>query len=241
MGYFHNPRIVRDGLVLYLDAANKRSYSGSGTEWKDLSGNNNGGVLTNGPIFDSQNFGNIVFDGVNDYILGLPTPNLNFGTSNFSACAWFKSNTSVRRTILSRFDYDNTGVIERGYYIDILSNGKIRTAFESNGSNFRVADSNTLVNTNSYFYVCLTRTNQTTINCYINGIFETTNTLIYGTPTNIDAITAPFSIARPGDYQTPMYTTYFVGNISNVQLYNKELSSIEIQNNYNALKGRFGL
>jgi hypothetical protein len=62
------PDIVENGLVLYLDAANIKSYSGSGTSWVDLSGNGNTGTLTNGPTFDSGNGGNIVFDGDNDRI-----------------------------------------------------------------------------------------------------------------------------------------------------------------------------
>jgi hypothetical protein len=37
----YGPRIVTDGLVLYLDARNPKSYQGSGTIWYDISGNNN--------------------------------------------------------------------------------------------------------------------------------------------------------------------------------------------------------
>lgn len=233
--------VITDGLVLYLDAANYKSYPGSGTAWSDLTINNNSGSLTNGPTFNSGNGGSIVFDGVDDYILGQSSSNLNFGTGNFSACALFKTNTSVRRTVLSRFDYDNTGTIERGYYMDVLASGKIRTGFETNGNNFRVTDSNTLVNTNSYFYAVLTRSTQTTANCYINGVFETSNTLIGGTTSNIDAVTAPFSIARRSDYQTPTFTAYFLGNIANVQVYNRALSAGEVLQNYNALKRRFNL
>jgi len=61
---FVGPKIVKDGLVLALDAANAKSYPGTGTTWEDLSGNNNC-TLTNGPTFDSEN-GVIVFDGTND-------------------------------------------------------------------------------------------------------------------------------------------------------------------------------
>ena len=62
----HSPRIITDGLVLCLDAANKLSYPGSGDVWTDLAGSNNG-ALTNGPTFSSANGGNINFDGTNDY------------------------------------------------------------------------------------------------------------------------------------------------------------------------------
>jgi uncharacterized delta-60 repeat protein len=67
MGISYNPRIVTDGLVLALDAANPKSYPGSGTTWTDLSGNGNTGTLTNGPTYSSANGGSIAFDGVDDY------------------------------------------------------------------------------------------------------------------------------------------------------------------------------
>ena len=67
MGFFDGPTIVNNGLILALDAADNNSYSGSGTTWSDLSGNNNTGTLTNGPTFGSTNGGTIVFDGTNDY------------------------------------------------------------------------------------------------------------------------------------------------------------------------------
>ncbi len=47
MAFHHSPRIVTDGLVLYLDAANSKSYPGSGTNWYDLSGNKNDFVIDN--------------------------------------------------------------------------------------------------------------------------------------------------------------------------------------------------
>ena len=239
IAYYGN--IVKDGLVLDLDAAKLDSYPKTGTTWNDISGNGNNGTLTNGPVYDSTNFGNVVFDSVDDYVDCSSSSLLNFGTGNFTLCAWFKTNTTLRRTILSRFDYNNLGTIERGYYIDILATGKIRTAFETDGTNYRVTDSNTLVNTNNYFYVTATRTNTTTINVYVNGVFESSNTLTQGTPSSINVVTAPLTIGRRADYQTPTFTNYFVGNIPSVQLYNRALSASEILQNYNALKGRFGL
>ena len=68
MALSHSPKIVTDGLVLCLDAGDGKSYSGSGTTWYDRSGNGNNGILVNGPTFDSNNRGAIVFDGVNDHV-----------------------------------------------------------------------------------------------------------------------------------------------------------------------------
>lgn len=70
------PNIVTDGLVLYLDAANTKSYPGSGTTWTDIAAGNNG-TLNNGPTFNSSNSGNIVFDGSDDYAI---TPSISFRT-----------------------------------------------------------------------------------------------------------------------------------------------------------------
>ena len=68
MGLAHSPRIVTDGLVLCVDAANTKSYPGSGTTWTDISGKGHNGTLTNGPTFSSDNMGGIVFDGSNDAV-----------------------------------------------------------------------------------------------------------------------------------------------------------------------------
>ena len=63
------PNVVYNGLVLYLDAANNKSYVSGSTSWLDLTPNqSNSGSLTNGPTFNTGSGGNIVFDGTNDYI-----------------------------------------------------------------------------------------------------------------------------------------------------------------------------
>jgi len=67
---YTGPNIVTSGLVLQLDAANTKSYPGSGTTWTDLSGNGNNGTLTNSPTFSSANGGIFTFNGTNQFILG---------------------------------------------------------------------------------------------------------------------------------------------------------------------------
>jgi len=79
MGLTHSPRIVTDGLVLCLDAANSRSYPGTDTAWTNLAGINNGTFVNasspgTSPTFDTENAGAIVLDGGDDYIdLGTPS------------------------------------------------------------------------------------------------------------------------------------------------------------------------
>jgi hypothetical protein len=95
MGFNYSPKIVTDGLVLCLDAANSRSYPGSGTTWFDLSGNGNNGTLANGPTFNANNNGSIVFDGTNDYVeITNRNTNLEFQPSQaFTVSTWFKTTT----------------------------------------------------------------------------------------------------------------------------------------------------
>ncbi len=87
ISYYGN--IVKDGLVLCLDAAKRDSYSGVGTDWNDISGFRNNGVLTNGPTFNTDNGGSIVFGGLDDYVL---VPNISIGTKTFTIDTWFNIN-----------------------------------------------------------------------------------------------------------------------------------------------------
>ena len=78
--------IVQDGLVLNLDAGVNKSYPRNGTTWYDLSNNGNG-TLTNGPTFDRDNGGSIVFDGTDDYVQGSISSSIFTGAH--SICCWF--------------------------------------------------------------------------------------------------------------------------------------------------------
>jgi uncharacterized delta-60 repeat protein len=122
MAFTRGPKIITDGLVLYLDAANPKSYIGSGTSWKDLKKVNNG-TLTNGPVFDTEVKGNIVFDGVNDFVNLDSTLNVD-NTNGWTATAWYKldelSPTSNENTI-----FGNVGsTVTPGWYrnfVDFLT------------------------------------------------------------------------------------------------------------------------
>ena len=93
------PGIITDGLVLYVDAANSYSYVSGSTVWNDLSRTTTSGSLINGPTFNTRSGGNIVFDGINDYV---PTPTLStqFASTGltisfiicFSICLFSRSN-----------------------------------------------------------------------------------------------------------------------------------------------------
>ena len=88
------PKIVEDGLVFCVDAANKRSYPGAGTTWTDLTANKNNMTLYNSPTFTTENGGAVVFDGTDDYAQNI---NTNFAqTSNFTAETSLKLNVDLK-------------------------------------------------------------------------------------------------------------------------------------------------
>jgi hypothetical protein len=87
--------MIQDGLVLALDAADRNSYPGSGTTWRDLA-TNNSASLTNGPTFNSSNGGNIAFDGVDDYA-AITETNL---TGNWTISSWFKYDYTPGKTTI---------------------------------------------------------------------------------------------------------------------------------------------
>jgi len=88
---FTGPDIVTDGLVLALDAANVKSYPGSGTTWRDLSGNDGNGTLTAGPTFSTDNGGVISFDGSDDAV-DISGYDFGAGEVSISSCVYKDTN-----------------------------------------------------------------------------------------------------------------------------------------------------
>ena len=211
-----SPSIVTSGLVLNLDASNISSYPGSGTTWTDLSGNSNNGTLTNGPTYNSANGGSIIFNGSNNYVsLGNP---VSLNVLNFTIGIWIKANsfTNYQNPI---FKGDNT---QGQYGLIINSSG------------------NWGIQPNSGF---ITDPISTGIWYYFIGTYDGTNITAYR-----NAIQkAQYSIAQTnhGSLVTigadTVNNRYFNGYIGGAQIYNRALSSIEVTQNYNATKTRFGL
>ena len=67
MGFYDGPKIVTDGLVLALNAADRNSYPGSGTTWYDISGNSNNGTMSN-VTYSGLDGGNMVFNGTSSNV-----------------------------------------------------------------------------------------------------------------------------------------------------------------------------
>jgi hypothetical protein len=125
MAISRGPKIVTNGLVLALDAADRNSYPRSGTSWLDLSGNNNTCTLTNGPTFSNTNGGNIVFDGTNDYVTrSSVATNLSAGVSMEMV---FKS-TDMNSRAQGFMQYNILGT---SYYINFYTDGTGKLRWET--------------------------------------------------------------------------------------------------------------
>ena len=226
MAYHHSFRVERSGLILYLDAGNRRSYSGSGTNWNDISGNTINGTFTNGPIFNSSNFGNVAFDGVNDYISISHNNIFNFTTALSISC-WFKTTQSVDAYLTTKSnDSFYFGIGPAGTTAEKLS-------FYGNGvTNW--FQSNVSVNTGNWVNGVVTW-NGAIVSLYVNGVLD--NFVARGgtlwTGTNVLTVGARINSSP--------FNGYLNGNISNIMYYNRGLSASEVLQNYNALRGRFGL
>jgi hypothetical protein len=235
MGSYGGPNISRDGLVLYLDAANPKSYIGSGTTWTDLTNEKNNGTLTNGPTFNNGNGGSIVFDGVDDNIS--KNTSINVG-QNFSGCVWvYPTTINVRDTIIGN-SYPYTS--NRGWFF-LTATGYLGLvdcfALSIGQDQSNVRSVNNTINRNMWNHLSFTVENGgQTKKLYHNGI-EVSYAQNSTTIINIDYSINEFYIGKR--YSTTPET--WTGNISNVQLYNRVLTSKEILQNYNATKGRFGL
>lgn len=228
MSLGHSPSIVTSGLVLCVDAANTKSYPGSGTTWADLSGNAINGTLTNGPTYNTSNGGSIVFTSSTNYVNFLQNSLFNFGTSDFTIEAWiYPTSFPQDPTIFMMHPYtspNNTGMI-----LYVSSAGKVGSYFGSSTS----FTGNTTVSLNTWSHVILTRASGTNY-IYLNGSLDISTT-VAGT-FNITGHTN-VAIGRDISYNNCPW----VGRISNIKIYNKSFSAAEVSQNFNALRVRYGI
>jgi hypothetical protein len=228
--------VVTDGLVLSLDAANRRSYVSGSLDWRDLSGTIVTGSLVNGPTFNSGNGGSIVFDGSNDNInLGDPT-SLNI-TGSVSIESWVYPTdvtTGAFKKIAGRWD-DN----KKSYKIAIISsNSKFYIDVSRFGTEdiYIQSDQSAIANVWQYIVGTYTSGASPSLNIYVNGQLSN-GTLIGTVPSSLYSGTSTFYIGVDNVANANPYA----GRIATTRVYNRALSPTEVLQNYNAQKGRFGL
>jgi hypothetical protein len=223
----HSPSIITNGLVLCLDAANTKSYPGSGTTWTDLSANGNNGTLVNGVGYNSANGGFLSFDGSNDYVSVSNSSSLN-PLTNTLIC-WAKSNTATWNEygfLMSKRDvfvmHPNISSTSVSYYYRL--------------NNAWLAQGITVNNIQQWnMYAC--SWDGTTLSAYLNG--NLINSGVKTGPLNTAdiGISGVLEIGRDDGIGSRVFN----GNISQVKMYNRALTADEIQQNFNATRSRFGI
>ena len=235
MAHHHSPKIVTEGLVLAIDAANKKSYPGSGTGFNNLVDSSNNFTINDAPTFNTSP-DRFTFSS-NQITQYFEKSSYSFPVNDYSISIWIKfTSTSFNgATVSYAVDSSSTGNNESLMY---FSSGDLRF-YGPNGGN--VSTSWTIPNTTSWFNLVRVRT-KTSGNekLYVNGVQEYSGTLdaniSNGTPGTLIFGQEQDSVGGGFDPNQCFY-----GDFAAMKLYNRILSLSEVTQNYNALKSRFGL
>lgn len=220
MSLHHSPKIVTDGLVMCLDAANRKSYSGTGTIWRDLVGSNNG-TLINEPTYSSANGGVIVFNGSNNRVDCGNAASFQITVGTISA--WFNANNA---------NSGYNGIIAKQNAWGLFVRDNLLVTYDWGGGGDKSTGITVGNSTWNYAVMTFTETIGTPSN----------NAIIYlnGSPVLITTVKhSSHSVqVQVGDAN---FSQNFGGNIAQASIYNRVLTAREVSQNYNALKGRFNL
>lgn len=238
---FTGAPVINSNVVLWLDAGQTASYSGTGNTWTDLSTNALNGTLVNSPTFTSSP-ANIRFNGTNQRVTFAANSAVQFlNTSPYTLEAWIYPTqippSSVYQGIIDRESNPGTGRDGWNFWLQGNSQASNTTvAFGSErfglGVQNSASTSVTAVSTIGVWQHMVSTYDGTTIRIYRNGVQLTTGT----SNVNITNTTQTVGLAsRSGA------GSFFYGSISAVKIYNRALSASEILQNYNALAGRYGL
>lgn len=240
MAQYFSPKISTNDLKMYLDASNNKSYSGTGVAWYDLSSNSNNGALTNNPVFTRTRLGEINFDGTDDYVSVVNNSNILMSstTEQYTAEVIFRSQSSSSKGNCALFD-------QYRYYLYYAYSSNtayfqyITSAY--NGSNYPTSTL-TLSGLNpkgSWNHAVFTYTksgSNATVTGYVNGNYAGAVTaLSLGTyPNQTNAMIG-------NSYHAGLNYYAFDGSIAVVKVYAKTLTAIEVLQNFEATRGRFGI
>lgn len=223
MALTHSPKINRNGLVLCLDAANIKSYPGSGTVWYDALNSGVNGTLYNGVSYNSSNLGALNFDGTDDYI-ELNSNNIVTGTNPFTFECYYTINAfNSGGEIFGNYGagYSSTHLWISGEY-GIYINGSVYFPGYPLGA--------------GTYHMAATRNANGAVVLYKNGVQVNSGTLTSSIPA-----AANFRIGADTNNSGGVGAERLNGKIYMQLLYNRVLTATEIAQNFNALRGRYGI
>ena len=247
MGLAHSPRIVTDGLILALDAGNTKSYPGSGDTWTDLSGNSNNATRTNSSevVYNSSGWFDWTDGPGYDSTQGcftLPGNSFTLG-ANFTIEVWNY--------------YDAASTPGSGSGVNPWGDGCLWTNSASADWNSGAGNNNGFLFGYNSFVYRNTSPSEVQVDYDINPSTQTwhQHVLVVNSGTGTVYVDKS-SIATLSNFRTigqsngtlgigiadrsgSNYRGEYNGFISNVKIYSQALSTSEIEQNYNALKGRY--
>ena len=243
MAFHYSPNMVTDGLVLYLDAANTRSYVSGSTTFNDLSRGGNNGILVNGPTFNSGNGGSIAFDGIDDFVEFGDV--LDLGTNSMTVNQWVMLNTVSTQFFLSKALANLQNYrFSTGVNFNSPTNRLVAFMQGNSGAGTDINPyGSTILSANTWFMATFVFDRSSAIKIYYNGVLETLTgnaTISQWNGLNFQSIN-PF---RVGTYTASNNTGVYIptnGKIAITQVYHRVLTPSEVLQNYNATKTRFGL
>jgi hypothetical protein len=225
MGIAYNTSIVRDGLVFYFDAANKKSYPNIDAICKDLTFNSTTGESVNTPTFNSEGY---LSFATNDYLRFTNSTALDVQT--FTIEVWVRTNATSQNgfwfekgTVNSQYSLFQEG----GSIRCRVNTGSLTNAISPITANF--------MNTSNLYQVCFSFTSGSQV-CYINGNIVGTGTTSGTVSTNSGGM----SIGAYGGYSGGK-GYFYNGDQSIAKVYNRVLSQSEVRQNFNAHRGRYGI
>jgi hypothetical protein len=218
MGLFHSPKIVTDGLSFCLDAANIKSYPGSGSTWTDVTGNNNGTIQNTSFVTHTSGL-SLNFNEGNTAGTGYVEMGTVLATS-YTKNIWFRTNAAGTNNLMS--GTTGSGTV-------LWASGGEQTIFSGhNGSWSQVSwDSGSSTGLRTWHNACVTYSS-TDLKLYVNGILRST-----GTSTDPTDLTLHIA-AYANQYE-------LCGDISQASLYNRALTDTEVLQNFEALRSRYGI
>jgi hypothetical protein len=219
MAVGYNPKIVTDGLLMALDAANIKSYPGSGITWFDVSGNNLNGTLINAPSFSGDGLGSFSFVTANNQRCTVTTSNVMSRTA-YTKMAFFRCNNFGPSNNIISFSP------QHNFWLG--GTNRLRAGHAASSINAVVGATD--LTTNQWYCGACTFSATTGWALYLDGALD-------GTSTN----TTQFSGDGGIDVGAYGAGNFFSGNLAFPMVYNRVLTVNEIQQNFNAVRGRYGI
>jgi hypothetical protein len=208
--------IDADGLVLNLDASKLSSYPATGSNWYDLSGDGNTGVLTNGPVFSDGVF---TFDGTNDKVLCGNSSSLDFGANEpFTVCSLVKHTVNNSGYDVYAAKHSST----TGWISNLRWNSGVHQLRWWVNGQVSVTYTPTKPYLNRWRYVCMQIDDSFIGSIFEDGIKVASGSVSTNSPSNVGQV----------QIGNDDFNSAFKGEMSLTQLYNKALTETQVKQNY---------